>query len=134
MASTGVVSSDVQTRTVKIDTNLSGKEYYFVDFDASDDDVVNLANDQTLPPFVLVEGADGSSTPTTGTIVLKGVTKLKINETVTAGKFLVPTAAGLGEIGDAAGERYGAIALAGGVQNDIIPVLAIQGELEASDA
>ena len=127
--------SEQFTRTVRIDTDLSGKEYYFVNFDTTDDNVVNLATDQTLPCYVLLEGADGSSTETVGTIALPGtVTKLKLAEAVTAGKFLVPTAAGQAEVADAAGERYGAAALENGAAGDIIKVVCVLGEVEASDA
>jgi len=69
---TGIRETIVGTLTVRIDTNLADKEGYAVNFDATDDFVVNLATDQTLPPFVLMEGADGSVTPTTGTIALPG--------------------------------------------------------------
>lgn len=126
---------DPKTMTVRIDTNLADKEYYFVNFDATDDNVVNLAADQSLPPFILWEGADGSTNEKVGSVLIPGaIGKLKIAEAVTAGKFLVPTAAGLGEVADAAGERYGAIALENGAANDIIRVVVVIGEVEATDA
>lgn len=132
---TGVLFDPTKNMTVRIDTNLSSKEYYFVNFDATDDNVVNLATDQTLPCFILLQGADGSSTEKVGVIALPGaVTKLKLAEAVTAGKFLVPTASGTAEIANAAGERYGAIALENGALGDIIRVVAQLGEVEASDA
>lgn len=135
MSNTGVQTGTVQTKTVRIDTNLTDKEYHFVNFDTTDDNVVNIASDQTLPPYILCEGGNGSTNETVGTIALPGSrTKLKISEAVTAGKFLVPDANGQGEIGDAAGERYGAIALENGASGDIIEVVSVLGEIEATDA
>ena len=123
------------TLTVRIDTNLSGKEYYFVNFDATDDGVVNLAADQSLPCFILWEGVDGSAGEKTGSILLPGsVGKVKLAEAVTAGKFLVPTASGDAEVADSAGERYGCVALENGSTGDIIRVVCQLGEVEASDA
>lgn len=131
----GQLKNNLNTMTVRIDTNLSGKEYYFVNFDTTDDYVVNLAADQSLPCFILEEGADGSSAEKVGTIALPGsVTKVKLAEAAAAGKFLVPTAAGEAEVADAAGERYGAVALENGTTGDIIRVLCVLGEVEASDA
>lgn len=131
----GVLMTNVNTKTVRIDTDLSDKEYYFVNFDTTDDNVVNLASDQSLPAYILLEGADGSSSEKVGTIALPGsVVKVKLGEAVTAGKYLVPTATGTAEIADAAGERYGAIAMENGASGDIIQVVAALGEVEASDA
>jgi len=132
---TGVRETIQGTLTVIIDSNLTSKEGYAVNFDATDDFVVNLAADQTLPPFVLLEGADGSVTATVGTIALPGsVVKVKIGETATAGKFLVPTATGTWEVGDAAGERYGVILLENATLGDLALGVVQLGELEASDA
>ena len=131
----GVRETILGTLTVRIDTNLSGKEGYAVNFDATDDLVVNLASDQTLPPFVLIEGADGSTTETTGTIALIGsIVKVKLGENVTAGKFLVPTASGTWEIADAAGERYGVVAIENGSSGDLALGMVTLGEVEATDA
>jgi len=120
--------------TVKIDSNLSSKEGYAVNFDATDDLVVNLASDQTLPSYILEEGANGATNETVGTIAVGWQTKAKLGETVTAGKFLVPKADWTWEIGDAAWERYGCIAIENWASGDLILVQVAQGELEASDA
>lgn len=126
---------DPKTMTVRIDTNLASKEYYFVNFDTTDDMVVNIAADQSLPPFILMEGADGSTTEKVGAVALPGcVAKVLLAEAVTAGKFLVPTATGTAEVADAAGERYGAVALENGAAGDIIRVVTVLGEVEATDA
>lgn len=47
---------------------------------------------------------------------------MEISETLAAGKFLTPTAAGLGEIVDLAGEMYNAISQESGVNGDVIAV------------
>ena len=131
---TGIKETILGTMTVRIDSDLSNKEGYAVNFDATDDLVVNLASDQSLPPFVLLEGANGATTEATGTIALPGsVVKVKLAENATAGKFLVPNT-GKWEVGDAAGERYGCIALENGSTDDLIMAVVALGEIEASDA
>lgn len=47
---------------------------------------------------------------------------MEINETIAAGKFLTPSANGIGEIVDAAAEFYNAISQESGVTGDIIGV------------
>jgi hypothetical protein len=128
------VGAGLVTLTKKVATDLSAKQYHFVNISTSDDAYIVAATDQTLPCFILQEGVDGSTTETIASIAIAGVTQLKIAETVAPGKFLVPTASSTGEVADAAGERYGCIALGAGVANDIIPVLVVFGEVEASDA
>lgn len=123
---TGLVTDQLQTRSVQIDTNLTDKEYYFVTFDLTDDNVVNLAADGALPTFVLLEGKDGSSGGTkTGTVALSGVTKLKINATISAGQYLKSDANGKGVLATT-GTNSGAVALESGVAGDLITVQAGQ--------
>lgn len=131
---TGQITTPVLTQTVRIDSNLSGKENLFVNFDATDDNVVNLATDATLPLFVLSEGADGSSTEASGTVILLGTAKVKAGEAITAGKFLTADANSEAVVCDAAGERYGAVALENAADGDLVKVLLCVGEVEASDA
>lgn len=50
---------------------------------------------------------------------------LEVSETITAGKFLTPTADGLGEVVDAAAEFYGSVAQESAVASDIIGVEVI---------
>lgn len=60
---------------------------------------------------------------------------LEVSETVAKGKFLTPTADGIGEVVDAAGEFYNAIAQESGVSGDIIGVEVIGAtESVSSDA
>lgn len=56
-------------------------------------------------------------------VAITGISKLVYNETITMGARLTSTAAGHGEVVDAAGEFTGAIALEAGVLNDIRKVL-----------
>lgn len=113
------------TASITIDTNLTDKEMYFVAPDATDDDVYNIANANDVC-FPLSEGGNGATTAIKGTIVLAGVTKLKLGGTVAQGDKLAADSAGKGVVaGDAA--HYHAIAMAKGVDGDIIPVLISHG-------
>jgi len=128
---TGVVTQAPTTRSVTIDTDLSSKKYHFVDMDTTDDNVVNLVEDQATVPFVLLDDGDGSSTSKTGSIAIDGVTKITLGGTVSAG---APVAASTGGVGIAAadGDYFGAIALENGVSGDVIPVRVTQGYLETT--
>lgn len=121
----GVVTGGSVTATKKINTNLSSKEQYLVNINTSDDAYIALAAGATLPLFVLKEGADGSSTETVGTIVLFGPTKVKLGGTVTPGAHLTSDGSGLAIATTTSGNRVAGIALAAGVANDVIPMLAI---------
>jgi len=130
---TGVeTKGDVSTQSVVIDTDLSDKEYYFVNFDGTDQGVVNIASAATSQPFILLEGADGSSTETVGTIVTGGKTKLKTGGNITQGAFLTSDANGAAVATTTDDQFYGAIALENGASGDIIAVKAIQGTLSGS--
>lgn len=74
--------------------------------------------------------ADGDSVE----VVVAGGAKLKCAETIALGKFVTSTAAGLGEVADAAGEWVGAIAMEDGLVNDIIGVRIEGFQAVASDA
>lgn len=121
--STGNITTALVTKTITIDTNLANKEYHFVAFDATDENVVNLLEAATSMPLVLLDSADGSTTAARGSIALGGVTKLKIGGTVAAGASLTATTAGVAIATTTDGDRAGAIALEGGVTGDIIEVL-----------
>lgn len=115
------------------DADLSALQYCYVKTDATDGKVVACgANEKMLG--ILQNKPNGATNDDVAIVRLGGVSKLKINETVTPGKFLTSTSASLGEVCDAAGEEYGAIALCDGVQNDLISVLIARGEVEATDA
>lgn len=123
MANTGNVTSALVTKTVSIDTDLSGKQYYLVAFDATDENVVNLIEAATKFPFVLIDGADGSTTATRGAIALAGITQVKIGGTVAAGDSLTATTGGVAIATTTDGDRAGLIALEGGASGDLIEAL-----------
>lgn len=125
MADTGVVFGKPETRSVTIDSNLTDKEYFFVTMDTTDEHVVNLAAAATAVIFPLIEGGNGATTATRGTIVTGGQTKIKLGGSVNAGAKLTSDGAGKA-VTASTGNNVGAIALAGGVDGDIIPVLVDQ--------
>lgn len=121
--STGNITTALLTKTVTIDSNLSSKTYHFVSFDATDRNVVNLQENATEMPLILLDDGDGSSTAKRGSIALAGITQLKIGGSVTAGDSLTATTGGVGIATTTDGDRAGAIALEGGASGDIIEVL-----------
>ena len=123
------IETILATKTITIDTNLANKECYFATADATDDDVYNIANASAVC-FPISECADGSTTATKGTIVLAGVAKLKLGGTVAQGARIAADSAGKG-VAAAAAAAFSAIALAGGVDGDIIPVLISHGTVAA---
>lgn len=126
MADTGVVFGKPETRSVKIDTNLTDKEYFLVTMDTTDEHVVNLAAAATSVLFVLTEGANGSASDVKqGTIVTGGYTKVKLGGTVSAGGKITADSNGKG-VAATTGNNVACIALANGVDGDIIPVVVDQ--------
>jgi len=120
------------TCTVVIDSNLSGKEYYFVTLDTSDADrVVNLAAAASAPVFILGEGADGSTTEAIGTLMVAGFGKLKLGGSVSRGDRLTSDGNGKGIATTTNNDWYGAIAMEAGVSNDVIEVLIAVGQVGA---
>jgi hypothetical protein len=121
----------LDTKTVVIDTNLSGKVYHFVNYDATDQNVVNLATDGSAIPYVLAEASDGSGTPTVGTIVNSGMFKVKLAGSVDAGQPLMPTTGGAAIVATT-NNKYGAIAAEPGVSGDIIQATCERGVFYAA--
>ena len=111
--------------------DLSSHQYKFVCL--TDDNTVNLCGANGRSIGILANKPDAAGKPAE-VLSVGSTAKLKINETVTVGKMLTSTAEGLGEVVDAAGEFCGAIALQGGVQNDIIEVLVVAISARGSDA
>lgn len=127
MTTTGSVTGAFQTKTVLIDTNLSGKEGYAVSLDTSDDGVVNLLAAATSVPFVLYEGADGSSEQTVGAIVISGETEVKAGGAIVPGDKLTATTGGKWIKTTTDTNNYGAIALETGADGDMIAVKVERG-------
>lgn len=119
--------------SVPCDTDLSSKQYHFVKIDTDEQVVICGLNDKSAG--ILQNAPLGTATSKQIAIVRTGgLSKLKISEVVSFGKFLTPTAAGQGEVCDAAGEEFAAKALTSGDANDLIAVIVTHGEVEASDA
>lgn len=119
----------LDTRTVNIDTNLSGKENLLVSLDANDEGVVNLAGSGVKSLFVLITGADGSVTPTIGTIVTEGLVKVKLGWSVNPGDYLTSKSDSSGEAVACTtdGQPYSLLAMGKGVDHDIIVAKVCHG-------
>lgn len=120
---TGTTFGDTKTRSVLIDSDLSGKEGYFVTFDATDDNVVNLAAAATAVHLPLVEGKLGSSSSVqTGTIAYGGRCKILLAATIAAGTYVMSD--GNGKAIAATNGKYSPGFLAvGGVSGDIVEMV-----------
>lgn len=129
--STGQIYGDTQTRTVTMDSNLTDKEGYAVNLDATDDNNVNLASDATKVPFVLLDGGDGSSADYNGSIAVGGRTKVKLGGTVAPGDRLTSDGNGKWVTTTTDHNVFGAIAMQIGVANDVIEVLVAIGTVSA---
>lgn len=125
--STGVQFSEQVTKTVTMDSDLSAKAGYAVNLDATDEENVNLASAATAFPFVLLEGADGSSAKATGSIVISGRAVVKAGGTIAPGDKLTSDGSGKWIKTTTDTNHYGAIALEIGAANDEIEVLVVQG-------
>ena len=126
---TGTTTGENITKSVRIDSDLSDKEYTIVDYDSSDENVVNALADGNTQGFILIEAKDGSSDESIGTIVLSGKTKLKLVGTVAAGDPLVASTAGKG-IKNVTDTKFTvAVAQEAGVTGDIISVLVAPSTL-----
>jgi hypothetical protein len=126
---TAPIYGERETLTVRMDSDLSAKAGYAVDFDGTDDNVVNLVEDGATQAYILEEGTDGSATESVGVIVVSGRTTAKTAGVVNAGDPLVPTTAGALIKATVDTEYICAVALENGASGDIIQVQAVQGTL-----
>lgn len=125
------VSRKQRIETYKAEGNLSSDQYKFVKRGTKDGTVVLAgANDKTVG-ILQNEPEDGLPAEVA---MPAGGALLKISETVARGKQLTPTALGLGEVVDMAGENVGAIADVSGVANDVIGVEVTNMQAHVSDA
>jgi hypothetical protein len=118
-------------KAYKAGQDLSAYQYKFVKVGSSDDEVVPAgANEKTAGILMNAPTASGEvaevARPGGGAL-------LKINEAIDALDLLTPTSGALGEQCDADGEWCGAIAQAGGVQNDVIEVEVVSQYAGADD-
>lgn len=124
---TGTISGVIDTRTVTIDTDLSGKAYHFVNMDTTDDNVVNLATDATGVMYILRDDGDGSSSAIEWSIVVSGCYKVKTGGVVTAWAKLTATTGWVAIATTTDTDNYGAIALENGASGDIIECQVVPG-------
>ncbi len=125
------VSSTPKTYTFKASGAITN--HTFVKFGATKGLVVQCgANERAIG--IYNGEADASDGDMVEICLPGGGALLKVSETVALGKLLTSTAAGLGEVADAAGEWCGALAYEDGVANDVIGVEVIATQAQASDA
>lgn len=132
MPTPGQQTGAIETRSVTCDTDLSSKEGYAVNFDATDDNNVNIGADATLFPFVLQEGAAGAvGGKKSCTIAISGRSKVKLGGTVAPGDPLTSDSSGKWVKTTTNHDKYGAIACQIGVANDIVEVSCERGFVSA---
>lgn len=124
---TGVVTGKPETITKKVESDLSAKQYYLVNIDGTDEELITLASAATETPFVLLEGVDGSTADGQAAIAIGGTAKVKLGGTVAPGDLLTADSAGKAIATTTNGNFYGLIALEIGVANDIILAKVSQG-------
>ena len=122
------------TKTCRIDTDLDGAEGTLVNLDGTDDGVVNAAANATAGPLlVLVEGADGSSTETVGTVALPGaVVKVSAGGAITAGDRVTSNASAVGIATTTANDHYAGIAWENAASGDDFLMVVAPGMVAAS--
>jgi len=126
------VNSKSRSRTFKAEGTI--RPYRCVKWGTDNDQMLECdANEKGMGIY---QGEDTLSAGDFGDVAIQGGgALLEISETVAKGKFLTPTADGIGEVVDAAGEYYNAIAQENGVSGDIIGVEVIGvTEAHSSDA
>lgn len=134
MALTGrITAGEKTTRTVIVDTDLSGKEYTAVAYDGTDERVVNaLTTGAARGAGILLEGVDGTASgEQLSSIVTEGETYAKIGGSVVQGDLLMPTTGGK-LIVATDGNYYIAKARGSGVDGDTIIAEVMFGYLETT--
>lgn len=126
------VSSCPRLRTFKAEGVI--RPYRLVKWGTANDQMLECdANEKAMGIY---QGEESLTAGDFGEIAIQGGGGLlEVSETVAAGKFLTPTADGVGEVVDAAGEMYSAVAQESGVAGDIIGVEVVAAtEAVSSDA
>ena len=130
---TGLRETIQGTLTVRIDSNLTDKEGYLVTWDTTDDLVVNIAAAATAPLEVLLEGANGATTETTGTIALAGsIVKVKSGGAISAGDRITSDSAGKGVATTTDKQHYAGIAIENAASGDIFMMKVTPGMVSAT--
>lgn len=126
------VHSRPRLRTFKAEGVI--RPYRAVKWGTADDQMLECdANEKAMGIY---QGESDLAAGDFGEIAIQGGgALLEVSETVAKGKYLTPTADGIGEVVDAAGEFYNAIAQEAGSANDIIGVEVVGAtEAHSSDA
>ena len=111
-----------ETMTRKCDTDLSEKIYHFAMFEDTDEGIVNISDGTAIFSVILQEGADGSVAEKEITVAFAGTSFLELGGTVNNGDMIKAHTDGMGVEADTDTDFCQAIALADGVDGDIIPV------------
>lgn len=127
MADTGVKTGAIVTMPVKVDSDLSAKQYHFVDLDTTDDEVVNIVADAASFGFVLQEGVNGGTTEDTSTIAVSGLTKVKSGGAISAGDKITASTGGVGIATTTDTNHYNGIAMENAASGDIFVMSAERG-------
>jgi len=110
------------------------RPFRFVKFGTAEGQMLECdANEKAIGVY---QGSGSLASGDFGEVALPGGgALLQVSETVTRGKRLTATADGEGEVVDAAGEDYGAVAYQDGAADDVIYAeLCVATEAVASDA
>ena len=126
------VNSKPRLRTFKSEGVI--RPYRLVKWGTADGQMLECdANEKAMGIY---QGEESLAAGDFGEIAIQGGgAMLEISETVAKGKFLTPTADGIGEVVDAANEYYNCVAQEAGVSGDIIGVeVGLVAESVSSDA
>lgn len=125
-------SSTPRLKTYKAEGAI--RPYRFVKFGSAEGGMLECdANEKAIGVY---QGEETLASGDFGDVALPGGgALLQVSETVVRGKRLTPTADGEGEVVDAAGEEFGAVAYQDGAADDILYVeVCTSTESVASDA
>jgi len=122
-------SSEPRYRTFKADGAIT--QFSFVKYGTDTDHVAQAGANEKCRGIAMT--AATAAEDKVEVALPGGGGKLKLAETVVGGNYLTSTAAGLGEVVDAADEPVGARAENGGVANDVIAVEVLDFKASASD-
>lgn len=122
--------SQARFKTFTAGEDLSSKQYTFVKFGSDNETVLSCAANERAIGILQNDPTSGGAAEVA---LPGGGANLKVSEAVSLGNLLTSTAAGLGEVADAAGEWCGALAYDSGVANDVIYVEVIATQAQASE-
>lgn len=109
-------------RSLRCDTDLSAKKYHLVNYDASDEQIVNIATDASKFVVPLETAEDGSTNEADATVVLLGGAWVKLVGTVAQGDPLTASTGGAAIKSTTDGDYIAGFALEAGVSGDEIPM------------